>query len=440
MTRLLALFFCLFPLLAIAAPQVAVKSWQEETNLTDTGKTSEILMQAKAVNLPANQAINSFSLSVDPRRNIKLIRVISDGKAAEYTFKDNSLVVKFAQPKKNLDPISIYFSYEEKYEKIFKYLRQEIIDIPAFARGADARVVIRFPGFMESATLNPNVIKAGHGFIYSNTVPEKGVQEILKLTNSQNIWDAIIKVKVTSNNPLGTTKVTMPVYFKNGGQKIENAVTSSSISAQQQSTINDKQTLKFNTPQKEITIENKARIITGASNRTSIVRNPKDYTKFTPEEATLLTPFLDTIKSSKLYSKLPLHAKIGKFVNEYIKYDISYVGKLPKVNEILRNPIGVCTEYAKLYDAMARVAGIPSLIVNGVACGEYNDCRGHAWNLIYHEGKWVDVDPTWDLMSGIVSSSHVYFSDESKEDVEVEYFNDKSTINSQVDFEIKSAL
>ena len=43
-------------------------------------------------------------------------------------------------------------------------------------------------------------------------------------------------------------------------------------------------------------------------------------------------------------------------------------------------------------------------------------------------------------MSGIVSSSHVYFSDESKEDVEVEYFNDKSTINSQVDFEIKSAL
>jgi transglutaminase/protease-like cytokinesis protein 3 len=118
---------------------------------------------------------------------------------------------------------------------------------------------------------------------------------------------------------------------------------------------------------------------------------------------------------------------------------LSYGGKLPPLKEILRSRIGVCTEFARLYNSLARLAQIPSLMVEGAACGEYKDCRGHSWNVIYVDGKWIEVDPTWNLMSGIVSSSHIYFNDSGQGEVTTEYFNDNK-VRLELDFEMKKSL
>ncbi len=444
MVKIKTIFLILFllPLTAQAAQRAAssisILSWQEESLLTPTGKKSEILIEAKAVNLSPNQFIKSFTLGLGKGRDIKITKVICDRQPTDYSFSNNSLDIKFPQVRKNNDVISIYFAYDEKYQDINKFLRQEIISVPPFAAGANAKVVINFPGSLESATLNPNITKNGNSFIYQNVVPKNGVQETIKLTSALDSWDVIARVKIDSDQSLENSTVTMPIYFQNGHQRVERLVFKSSTPPVAQNSDISQNTFEFNTTDKKIIIENQARISTGSAIRASIKRNPQKYLNFTQEEFDLLKPVLNQIKQNPQYRNLPLYAKIGEFVHQYIKYDSRYTNKLPKIDEILQNRVGVCTEYAKLYDGLARIAGIPSAIVGGVACGEYNKCEGHAWNLIYINHRWINVDPTWNLMSGIVSSSHVYFNDSGSGDVRVKYFGSEKTVKSKMDFEIKN--
>lgn len=438
--KFLTLFFFIFPSFAFA--DLAITDWKENIELTKNGKNVQIMLQGKITDLPANYYQTSFSFIFDKKQNIKITKVISDNKPADHSFIGNSLNIKFSQHKRNHDFVAIYFSYEETYDKIHEFLRQETIYIPEFAAGANAKVNINFSWDMEPATLNRNLTKSGNSFVYNNIVPPQGVREIIKLTSSRNIWDVTIKDTISSDSTLDNIEVTSPIYFQNAGQRVEAMTVQSSVNPIHKSSTNENTVFKFadNIMNKNIVIENKARIATGKYHRTNIVRNPFDYTKFSQAELTLLAPIVERIKQDERFKDLPLYAKIGKFVNEYIKYDINYVGRLPKFNEILQNPIGVCTEYATLYDALARVAGIPSLIVNGAAYGEYDKFEGHAWNLIHYNNQWIFVDPTWDLMSGIVSASHIYFNDNNKEGMNVKYRGNKENLDSKRDFEIKRAF
>ncbi len=424
--------------IACASSSIQISKWRETTDLTSYGKKSEILIQGKIKNLPKDRALTSFSIGFDKARNIKINKVTSDSRTIKnFSFKANVLDVTFNKPKPNNSSIRIYFTYDEKYRKIKKFLRAELIDIPPFASGAEAVVTLKFPGSLESATLNPNVTKTANSFVYRNIVPQNGVREVIKLTSSQNTWDINVKNSINSDSSLGEVIVDVPKYFKNVGQVIRSTKTLTSIIPSKRGVDGNKNALKFNTPISNLLIESKAQISTGKTSRTRIFRVPAQYLKVTEAERKMLTPILNQIKSNPKYRQYPLYAKIGMFVNQYIKYDLNHVGKLYKVAEILRDRIGVCTEYATLFNALARVAGIPSFIVDGAACGEYEKCEGHTWNMIYYNNRWFPIDATWDLMSGIVSSSHVYFNDRGKGNTRVRYINDGKKINTKVDFEMK---
>ncbi len=433
------IIFLFAPFNSYAERNIAIDSWQENTNLTANGKMSETLASGKIKNVPKNQVMTSFSIAFDPNRHLKIIDVICDGKDADFKFENNVLQIKFAKGKTNGDNFLFYFSFDEKYDKVEKFLRQEFIDIPSFAAGSNAKVIINFPGYLDSATLNPNLTKESNRFIYSNFVPNEGVRELIKLTPSKSVWDVTIRATINAAKGLNNATVFLPTYFENGGQKIENLQLKSSTPPIKQEKKDDQNILKYKTENKTIIIENKARVYTGKNSRLILNRNPNEYLEVKNEEFALLEQTVERIKRDVKYGDIPLYAKIGKYVHDFIHYDESYIGKLPNVSEILKNPIGVCSEYAKLFNSLARIAKIPSIMVDGAACGENDKCMGHAWNLIFYNGKWIEVDPTWDLMSGTVSSSHIYFNDDQKGQVLVKYFDDKESIMSKIDFEMTKA-
>ncbi|NBV06877.1 MAG: transglutaminase family protein [Proteobacteria bacterium] len=440
--KILAVVFVLLPLHAEAA--LTISSWQESAQLNNSGKDSEVLIKGRVTNLAANQAMSSFSIIFDPRQNLHINRVISDdhlsdySKSADYSFSNNALNIKFPQGKKNGETISIYFSYNEKYDKINEFLRQEVIYVPSFAAGAKSTVTFYFPGNLESATFNPNLTKKENSFVYSNVVPKDGVHEIIKLTPKESIWNISLKAAIKSDKPLGKTLVKVPTFFQSPHQKVENYDITSSINPTQQKYENSFKLLSFDTKDQELVINNSAIITTGLNTRHIFSRNAADYIKTTREEIDLLTPILQKIKSDSQYGNIDLYAKIGKFVHDYLRYDIRYLGRLPSLQEIVQNRTGVCTEYSRLFDALSRLAGIPSIVVDGGACGEYDECQGHSWNMIYVNGNWIEVDPTWDLMSGIVSSSHVYFNDINKGTVEIGYLDNGAQISVKMDLQMKS--
>jgi hypothetical protein len=434
-----AIFFILLSLQnSFADENIAVTVWQEKSFLNIDGKTSEILIRAKVQNLPAQYTMTSFSLGFGTENKIIVKNVLCDSKPAKHSFSGNNLKVEFPVQKKNGDEFAIYISYSEKYEKINKFLREEAILIPPFAVGANAKVIIGFPGYMESATLNYNITKNGNSFVYQNIVPSDGVTEIIKLTPSQSTWNVVSRVKMKSNQALQDITIELPDYFLNPRQKVENRTVLSSVIPKEKTKKNGKFVFKFASDKNEILIENRAKIFTGKNMRGVIDLKTADYLKYSQQDQEMLDNILQRIKQSQKYQKYPLYAKIGAFTNEFIKYDKSYIGRTPPIRQILQNPVGVCTEYANLYNALARIAGIPSLIINGMACGEDNKCEGHAWNMVYYNNQWIEVDPTWNLMSGIVSSSHVYYSSNDSQSVDISYPGDGRVVNMDVNLSMEN--
>ena len=55
----------------------------------------------------------------------------------------------------------------------------------------------------------------------------------------------------------------------------------------------------------------------------------------------------------------------------------------------------VCQGYAALFYLMCRYAGLPVVVLTGQAVGSMG-YENHAWNMIQLDGKWYQVDATWD--------------------------------------------
>ena len=72
----------------------------------------------------------------------------------------------------------------------------------------------------------------------------------------------------------------------------------------------------------------------------------------------------------------------------------------PTPYELLENLSGDCTEYATLFDALSRAAGIPSRKVSGYLGAYIRDGHksfsGHQWNEVEQNGVWVPLDVLWD--------------------------------------------
>ncbi len=409
---------------------LAVSGWQEKSIITKDGKSSEILITGQLRDIPANQVIQSLSLGFTDDQDIYIKRVISDNNLSNvtnsdgnYSFVSNKLTIKFPRSKRNNDFIAIYFSYDQKYHKINRFLRQEAIYVPSLAAGARAQVILSFPSSYESATLNPDVTKDGNNFIYSDIVPQDGVREIIKLTPTETSWNVVVENKISTTEPLGKFTIKMPQFFQNYHQRVENYQIAASIAPIAQTNQGTIKSLIFNTNESRISVYSKAKITTGINSKVIINRSPDNYLHVNNDEQILLVPILQQIIDDPNYDNIPLYAKIGQFVHRFIKYDLAYINKLEDLKTVVKNRVGVCTEYSRLFTALSRLAGIPTVTVGGIACGEYDKCQGHSWNIIYYHNDWIEVDPTWDLMSGIVSSSHVYTNDYENHDIMIEYFS-----------------
>jgi protein-glutamine gamma-glutamyltransferase len=78
-------------------------------------------------------------------------------------------------------------------------------------------------------------------------------------------------------------------------------------------------------------------------------------------------------------------------------------GEDPLVRFLFKTRSGFCEHFASAYAVMLRVVGVPSLVVNGYAGGEWNpygnyfvirQSDAHSWVEAYVDGAWRTYDPT----------------------------------------------
>lgn len=408
-----------------AKAEMQFLEWQENSNLSQTQKNSSYKLLIKINDLPSNYFTSSFSITTNTTNDYKLdfYNVLVDGKVAKYSYQNNVLQIFFPQGKKNNDTVLIQYDTKHKYLKFNKYLHQNQIYIPQFAVGAKAKVIINFASDLHIISMHNNIILNENQLVYQGLVPAEGVQEILKFTNKKVAWEVSISNIINTNNATGALKVVVPYVFYGGAQEVHDQIISANLLPEKHLTTKENNIFDFALKNfiNQITITNKANIITGENYALKSSFDSQKYLKISSEDLDLLMPIVENIKNNPKYQNLPLYAKIGKFVYEYLQYDASYFGKLLTVPEILTTKKGVCAEFATLYNALARSAGIPSAVVYGYAYGEYNKFESHAWNMIYVNNQWFYVDPTWNLLNGAVSSSHIYVQDNRNDDIKIQY-------------------
>ncbi|MBP5399355.1 MAG: transglutaminase domain-containing protein [Alphaproteobacteria bacterium] len=75
---------------------------------------------------------------------------------------------------------------------------------------------------------------------------------------------------------------------------------------------------------------------------------------------------------------------------------------LQSPEQLLESRVGICSEFAMLFDQMCKIAGIRGNIVRGYAYPAKQKIRGkekrnyaHAWNYFFYDGEKIYVDTTF---------------------------------------------
>lgn len=93
--------------------------------------------------------------------------------------------------------------------------------------------------------------------------------------------------------------------------------------------------------------------------------------------------------------------KIHDWICDSISYDYDVLNKNTTVISTRNNPFyvykyrrGVCGGFSRLMQIMLTSVDVPCAYIEGNGGG--GDITNHAWNVVWIDGKWREVDSTWD--------------------------------------------
>ena len=127
-------------------------------------------------------------------------------------------------------------------------------------------------------------------------------------------------------------------------------------------------------------------------------------------------------------TEFPLYKKLGRWVHNYLTYNINHYGKTYTAKEIYNNKEGVCKHFTLLYNTLLVSQGIDAINISGYALDvtENNVIKEneatkklntnpntlassrHDWTLAKIDGKWVPLDSTWNMFDKNLPISHIF--------------------------------
>lgn len=104
-------------------------------------------------------------------------------------------------------------------------------------------------------------------------------------------------------------------------------------------------------------------------------------------------------------------AAICRYVDTAVE-DVPTVS-LPSAVDVLDAMRGDCNEHTALFVALARAAGIPAAVCNGIVYIDEGRFGYHAWPTVW-VGRWVAMDPTFGML--LADATHIILAMGSLED------------------------
>ena len=411
------------------------KNWNEKCFVYDDYDLHDVNYELKAVGIPSNTFYSSASFAFYLDTSIEIIGFEIDGKKTNYTFEN--YLLKFDTHLNNLDVKKIHIIYKESpiFNKLSpgeikqrKYYRNNFYGIESSIKGELAKYTLIIKADFEVVSFkNEFFIKTNDKeYTWGGKVPPEGRRTIVSFSKNKVKFDfeMLTRVQSLNNNPIENTKLKIPFSFKGGNNEI---IKFDYSSKQTDNIKEDKEKREYVIDFIKIKEDYGEFIIKGElRNRCSgewacdltdeeiESKIPDDFKynkeKFKENAETIIKNYDMMHKDEQI--EVTEFVKIGKWVNENVKYDIRYKGKDNiSATETFNNRVGVCHHITKLYNALMYSLGYKCIYVAGYAMDKkisFSDEEGHAWSLFKINGKWLPFDATWGLFSGKLPSSHIF--------------------------------
>jgi len=413
------------------------KNWNEKCFVYDDYDLHEVSYELKAVGIPSNTYYSSASFAFYLDTSIEIVKFEIDGKKSNYTFEN--YLLKFDTHLQNLDVKKIHILYKESplFNKLSpgeikqrKYYRNNFYGLESSLRGQTAKYALIIKADFEVVNFkNPYFIKTNDKeYTWGGKVPPEGRRTIVGLSKNKVKFEFEMYARIQSlnNKPLEKTELRIPFLFKGGNNEI---IKFDYSSKQADSIKEDKEKreyvinfIKTKEYYGEFIIKGELSNRCGGEWVCDLTdeeiesRIPDDFKynkdKFKENAETIIKNYDMMHKDDPI--EVPELVKIGKWVNENIKYDINYRGREEiTATETFNNRAGVCHHFTKLYNALMYSLGFKCIYVSGFAMDKkisFSEQEAHAWSLFKINGKWLPFDATWGIFSGKLPSSHVFES------------------------------
>ena len=411
------------------------KNWNEICYVYDDYDIHDVNYELKAVELPSNSFFSSCSFGFVIGADIEILEFEKDGKKEEYDYSDYSLEFKINL--KNNQSNRIHIKYKESPSKNKmtegekrerKFVRNNYYGLWKNIAGQRAKYVLCIKCDFEVIAFDETfLVKTGNKeYTWGGTVPPEGKRTVVKMSKSKGKFEFNYSQKIRSlnNNPIKDTKMTVPVSFLGGNNEIikidstsneTNKITLNKEKGIYEIHFKDTHSLdcSFNISGQLI---NRCRgeWICELTDKQIEDNLPEDYKKnkkLFSDKAKQIIKEYDTNNKDNMI-KVPDVVKIGKWVKKNVTYDLRYTGRNEiEATEILKNKIGVCHHFTKLFNALMYSLGYQVIYISGYALNKkdhYDKSDAHAWSLVKIKGKWLPFDATWGIFSGKLPVCHVF--------------------------------
>ena len=411
------------------------KNWNEICYVYDDYDIHDVNYELKAVGLPSNSFFSSCSLGFVIGDDIEILEFEKEGKKEQYDYSDYSLEFKICL--KNNESNRIHVKYKkspskskmtegEKRER--KFVRNQYYGISKNIAGQRAKFVLCIKCDFEIISFDEEFfVKTGNKeYTWGGTVPPEGKKTLVKMSKSKGKYEFIYsqQIKSLTKNPIKSTRMTVPVSFVGGNNEIIKIDSSSNetnkITLNKEKGIYEIEFKDTNSLDCTFTISgqliNRCRDewvceLTDKQIEDSL---PKDYEtnkKLFNEKAKQIIEEYDNANKDSMI-KMHDATKIGKWIKKNIAYDLRYTGRNDiEATETLKNKIGVCHHFTKLFNALMYSLGYQVIYISGYALDKkdhYDKSDAHAWSLVKIKGKWLPFDATWGILSGKLPVCHVF--------------------------------
>ena len=413
------------------------KNWNEICYVYDEYDIHDVHYELKAVGLPNNSFFNSCSLGFVIGADIEILEFEKDGKKADYDYSDYSL--EFNIFLKNNESNQIHVKYKESPSKRKmtegekrerKFVKNDYYGLSKNLAGQKAKFVLCIKCGFEIISFEDEFFVKVQGkekeYVWGGTVPPEGKRTLIKMSKSKAKYNFTFSqiIRSLTTQPIRNTRMTVPISFVGGNNeiiKIDNSSEQTNkITLNKEKRVYEIEFKDTNWLGCEFKISgqliNRCRgeWICELTDQQIEDNLPKDYKTnkklFNDTAKKIIKEYDQNHKNSMI--QVPDVIKIGKWVKKNLTYDLRYTGKNNiEATEILKNKIGVCHHFTKLFNALMYSLGYQVIYISGYALDKkdyYDTSDAHAWSLIKIKGKWLPFDATWGIFSGKLPVCHVF--------------------------------